>query len=313
MCLFAQSYTNKRITRIKAISDTIKLDTLSIIPGSFFLIDNNGRTIDSTYYKLMCSEAILIPSIKLKEQQSRYSAVYKVFPLSFSKEYFNKDKINLLSPDSLIGKQIIKYTINNTYQKPFGDNIESSGSISRGISFGNNQDAVVNSGLNLQISGKIDNNISIEGAISDKTIPFQPQGNTQHLEEFDRFYLRAYTSKFEIQAGDLEIHSRNSEFLNYKRKVQGISISANHDYISTDDTTSIKASMAVAKGVFSKNSFNGIEGNQGPYKLKGSEGESFFIVIAGSERVYVDGKALTRGETISIRLIITQQKLHLHQ
>jgi len=295
--LFAQSYTNKRITRVVAISDTIKLDTLSIIPSSFFMIDNIGRIIDSTYYKLIYSEAILIPSTKLKEQPNRYCAVYRVFPLSFSKEYFNKDKSKLFSPDSLIGKQTIKYTINNTYQKPFGDNIESSGSISRGISFGNNQDPVVNSGLNLQISGKLDNNISIEGAISDKTIPFQPQGNTQRLEEFDRIYLRAYTTKFEIQAGDLEINSKNSGFLNYKRKVQGISISANQDYISTDDTTTIEASMAIAKGIFFRNSFNGIEGNQGPYKLKGSEGETYIIVIAGSERVYVDGKALTRGET----------------
>ncbi|NOU18503.1 MAG: hypothetical protein HOO91_13180 [Bacteroidales bacterium] len=295
--LFAQSYTNKRIIKTVAISDTIKLDTLSIIPSSFFMIDNNGRTIDSTYYKLMYSESILIPSTKLKEQSNTYSAVYRVFPLSFSKEYFNKDRSKFFSPDSLIGKQIIKYTVNNTYQKPFGDNIESSGSISRGISFGNNQDPVVNSGLNLQISGKLDNNISIEGAISDKTIPFQPQGNTQRLKEFDRIYLRAYTSNFEIQAGDIEVKSQNNGFLRYKRKVQGLSLSTNQDYISVGDTSSIKASMAVAKGIFSRNSFTGIEGNQGPYKLKGSEGETYIIVIAGSERVYIDGKALTRGAT----------------
>ncbi|NVO08360.1 MAG: hypothetical protein HXX16_00195 [Bacteroidales bacterium] len=294
--LFAQPYTNKRITKIIAISDTIKLDTLSIIPNSCFMVNENGRIIDSTYYKLIYSEAMLIPSAKLKELSGGFSIVYRVFPVSFSKEYFNKNKSELFSPDSLLGKQAIKYVVNSSYQKPLGDNIESSGSISRGISFGNNQDPVVNSGLNLQISGKLDNNVSIEGAISDKTIPFQPQGNTQRLEEFDRIYLRAYTSKFEIQAGDIEIKSRNNGFLNFKRKVQGLSLTTNQNYISADDTTSIKASIAVAKGIFFRNSFNGIEGNQGPYKLKGSEGETYIIVIAGSERVYVDGKALTRGE-----------------
>lgn len=295
--LYAQPYTNQRSKTIAIQSDSISLDTLSIIPHSEIIFNARGKIIDSSYYIFNYADALIIPTLKLKESSQTIRVVYRVFPISFSKEYYNKDQKSLISPDSLMGKEHPRYIAFSDQQKPFGDKIEASGSISRGISFGNNQDMVVNSGLNLQISGELSNNIRIEGAISDRTIPLQPQGNTQKLEEFDRIYLRAYTPKFEVQAGDVEIKSPRNGMLRYNRNVQGLSLSVNSNAISEDDSTYVSASAAVAKGKFARNSFSGIEGNQGPYRLSGSEGETYIIIIAGSERIYMDGKLMTRGET----------------
>ncbi len=56
------------------------------------------------------------------------------------------------------------------------------------------------------------------------------------------------------------------------------------------------ASGALVRGQFETSQFTAQEGNQGPYKLQGSNGELFVLIVSGSETVYVNGVTVERGE-----------------
>ena len=187
------------------------------------------------------------------------------------------------------------YKVNRSVKKfvPF-DGLNTSGSITRGVTIGNNQNASVTSNLDLQITGKISDKVSLRASIQDSNIPLQDNGYSQKLDEFDQIFIELFTDRWNIRAGDLFLENRQSRFLNFNKKVQGLSTHFN--FGGEENKTDIFASAALVRGQYAKSSFTGQEGNQGPYKLRGNNGQLYVLVISGSERVYVNGILKKRGE-----------------
>lgn len=269
--------------------------------------------------------------------------------------------------------------------------INKTGNLSRGVSFGNAQNVFVNSSLNLQLEGKLTDNINLTAAISDQNVPFQPEGNTQQLQEFDRIYITLTNPRWSVTAGDVVLRNKPDYFLRYYKNIQGgagevnfgvlpvggfgggVGVGVSNQQFSypnaaggstgtfittsptiapaagsgqqqpgggsglapADDragaltpnglgpnatrsqtittrrapgtrppllsvargeafaTTSVAAGGA--KGKFASIDIAPLENVQGPYRLRGPNGEQFIIVLANSERVYLDGRLLLRG------------------
>ena len=230
-------------------------------------------------------------------------------PSFLTKKYFHKDSLSLFQRKAIIADPFLMTTQSAT-TSAIDNGLSKSGSIARSISVGNAQDLGVLSSFNLQLAGKLNNDIDLLAVISDDNIPVQPEGNTQQLQEFDRVFIQMNNTNSKLIAGDFELKSRGSYFLNYLKKGKGVLLSTHQNNYD------ITIGTAIAKGKYSKYEFLGTEGSQGPYKIKGPNNESYLVVMAGTERVYIDGELLKRGEnqdyTIdynSAEIIFTNRKM----
>lgn len=222
---------------------------------------------------------------------------YRVFPIDFNKEVFHKDQ-NQLQKDLGIPLNpfTIKYNTPDNRNSFFAsDGLTKNGSISRGISFGNNQDVVVNSNLNLQVAGKLTKDIEITLAATDNNIPIQPDGNSQQLQEFDKVFVQLNDRSSKLIVGDYQLQRPNSHFMNFYKRAQGVYFNNNYALNEKGTLKSIAAG-ALSRGRFNRQIIRGIENNQGPYRLTGATNELFIVVLSGTERVYIDGRLLTRGQ-----------------
>lgn len=282
-----QSYPTKKIAFSK---DTISIEKFSLNNSFFEIKDKSGKVIDTSFYQVNFQKGTLIFTKEINTSDSLVVR-YSKFPDFLTKTYSIYDDDKVVSNEA--GKLVVFKKDKNTKFKPF-DGLNTSGSITRGITIGNNQNTVVNSNLDLQITGKISDKVSLRASIQDSNIPLQEGGYSQKLDEFDQIFIELFSDKWNIRAGDLFLENRKSAFLNFNKKVQGLS--TRFSFGTPDKKTEVVAAGALVRGQYARSTFTGQEGNQGPYKLRGNNNELYVLVISGSERVYVNGILKTRGE-----------------
>ncbi|WP_205503043.1 hypothetical protein [Rufibacter psychrotolerans] len=315
----AQDLSNRRCKWVKLQSGAFRLDSLTVAENTIEILDRRQlRSPLSFHYDPVrnlfqfigvtppATSPALRPDSIARDSSGLFSArfpgnvpktdsvlvCYRVLPLNVAAPRFKRD---IRTWDSTSFER--SYVLNppaareELFKTP---GLNKTGSISRGVSVGNTQNVFVNSALNLQLEGKLTDEISITASITDQNIPFQPEGNTQQLQEFDRVFITLQHRLWTLTGGDVVLRNRPaSHFLKFYKNVQGGALEVNRGKPGWESATTVAAS--VAKGKFASEFITPLESVQGPYRLRGPNGERFIIVLANSERVYLDGKLLTRG------------------
>ncbi len=271
----------------------IKLDTLTVIPQSVVVLDTNGTKMTCRYE--MVDNLLVFEDSTCLNRDRFLTISYRVLPFRIGKRFRYIDTTNLTSASEK-DNYIYDYKVDPVAEGGiFGTKgVRYSGSFSRGLSIGNNQDLIYDADFNMAMEGDIGDGIHIKGAIADNKLPIQPEGNTKQLSAFDRVFIELSRGPYRLLAGDYDSRSGKSRFLKYNRKLLGLSFHS--DTEAKGWRSSSKAEFAISKGKFRRQQLQVHEGNQGPYKLTGNQGERYIVVISGSERVYYDGVPLERGE-----------------
>jgi len=296
---------------------------------------------------------------------------YRVLPVALERFRFRRPRRLLDSLDFRDRPMLGIQDFSRQEQILSTPGINKSGNLSRGLSFGNTQNVFVNSALNLQLEGMLTEKIRLTAAISDQNVPFQPEGNTQTLQQFDRIYLTLAGPQWSLTAGDVVLRNRPDYFLRFYKNMQGAAVEVNlgsptppapgpfggggslatgggaaglttagpgsgtnNNAPPPNDSnrqtpppndpnrpapplndpnrqappsprgeggrgggagSTTLAAAGVAKGKFASIDLTPLDNVQGPYRLSGPNGEQFIIVLAGSERVFLDGRLQARG------------------
>ncbi|REE80866.1 hypothetical protein BX611_2524 [Lutibacter oceani] len=283
---------HKKIFLVK--NDTVKIDTVSITPFNFKVFSKETTEIDSTKYSIDFSKSLLVFNPTNTETFSEIIIQYMSYPKFLTKEYFVFDQ-KLIVPNSSNESQLYSLTTNQKKLpfKPF-EGLNTAGSITRGLTVGNNQNGVANSTLDLQIAGKLSDKVTLKASIIDTNLPIQENGNTYKLNEFDRVFIELFSDNWSINAGDIYLNNSETSFLKFNKKVSGLAINAKIN--NENSEINLQTSGAIVEGKYKKVQFKGSEGNQGPYKLSDLNTNTYILILSGTDQIYVNGQLLKRGE-----------------
>ena len=275
-------------------NDSIKIDTVSISSTNFKIFNNSNVEIDTSKYSIDFSTSLLVFNTNNVEKFEQVNIQYTSYPSFLTKNYFKLNK-KLIVPSANNQTQLYSLTSNQekTPFQPF-EGLNAAGTITRGVTVGNNQNAVANAMLDLQIEGKLSDQVTLKASLIDTNLPIQENGNTYKLNEFDRVFIELYSDEWSINAGDIYLSNNETEFLKFNKKVSGLAVDA--QIKNNSSAIKAKASGAFVRGKYNKIKFNGLEGNQGPYQLSNFGSNTYVLILSGTEQIYVNGQLLKRGE-----------------
>ena len=273
--------------------DTVfyQIDSLSCYPNSFQLTG-----IEEDDYTFNWVTSILYINNKNVYGKTIFFT-FQTFSINFAQKHQRKNTDLIFQKGTVYRPPMMLQPTSSWLSGEGGTPLYATGSIARGVTVGTNQDFVLNSAMNLQLSGFLAKDLEVQANITDKNVPVQPEGNTRVIQDFDKIYIHLkYKDQWMLKGGDIDMVKPNGYFLVAHRRLLGMAGMANN-YLKKDSAYRLQNSAGggMAKGKYVRKKLSVANGLQGPYKLTGTDGQANIVILSGSERVYMDNKLLTRG------------------
>jgi len=187
------------------------------------------------------------------------------------------------APPVLVGSRRLAGT------QPTGD-LRIGGSKTFAIQVGTNRDLSLEQSLRVSINGSVGEDVQVTAELSDQNLPIQPEGTTEDIRELDKVLVEISSPHYRTVLGSYDVAYQRGEFGRYARHLDGAQAESRYD------RWGLMGGIASARGRFRSYLLPVIDGNQGPYRLTDDAGNVGIVVIAGTERVWLDGQLLRRGE-----------------
>jgi hypothetical protein len=179
----------------------------------FTAFDNNSIVLNS-YFGIGQKEIVQLKPLPDSLANRKVKLSYRIFSGLTGSPYRLLDTSIIMEKwDPTLSERMLSMSSSPLISSP--NTINYRGAFTRGVSLGNTQSLTLNSAFNLQLTGELGDDIKIAGALSDNSIPIQPEGNSQQLQEFDKVYIVLSNKNNSLTVGDFEIQKPPGYFLNY--------------------------------------------------------------------------------------------------
>jgi hypothetical protein len=255
-----------------------------VIPGSVLAVVDRETLRAGTDYELEPAEGVIR---LLRARQAGHLRIrYEVVPLAIGRVFQRpipldtaRTEITPIAPRQDRMREVTSRA-----------RLDLRGTKTVSLEVGSAEDLTLRQSLDVSISGTIVPGVSVRGVLSDRQTPLQPEGSTTELSDVDRVYLQIDGPGASMTLGDFSLRGPPGLFTGYQRQLEGISLRGSRGTVHGN------VAAATVPGEFRTVEFLAIEGKQGPYPLLVNQGSLEGVIQAGSERVWVDGEPLVRGE-----------------
>ncbi len=260
----------------------------SIVPESFVLRVGGAAWLPDRDYRLQARSGLLIP---LRDWAAGGSAV-AVVEYSFQPGLPQaRVALRPLAPpppprqDAAAGGEVVP----SLWTLADGGDLQVRGSKGVQVASGSRRDLTVAQNLRLNISGQLTRDIHVMATLADDNLPVVPEGNTEKLQDVDQVLVHLTAADWRATLGDFVARRGGTRFGDYRRKLQGFAAEAEPGVVRAHGM------FGSPRGRYRTVELRGQEANQGPYFLGGGPSGQNLFIVAGSERVVMDGQVLTRG------------------